>query len=598
MTLKSLQKGLPFIPGLSILLVLLLLPLGADLFTLVNSSYWLISGLLALSLTFIWGIGGIFSFGQTVFFGLGGYSYSIISLNHSGTVGTLAGLMGGIVLAAIFATLLGFFMFYGRVGNLSVAIITLATTLICYNLFVSTSGDRFKIGKAAIGGINGMQRVPTLLNLEIAPHYWSIVIVATLVLSGLLWLQQSHFGQVFNAVRLNEERTELLGYDVRQIKLWGFAIGGSIAGLAGVLHASWGNTISPSVFTIDSATLVIIWAIVGGRSKLWGAFLGAASIQCLSTYLGTTAQKSTPLILGAILIAIVLLLPEGIAPLLEKLWKKIARFSHLTHLPELKTGLERESVPRHLSSQQSATENYRLLETQNLTCQFGKVYAVDDITLEFEAGQGYCIIGPNGAGKSTFFNLLTGRLKPNAGQIRYNGRNIVSLMPHQRVQIGISIKLQVANIYHELSVYDNLRLAIAVKSLPPSECQTAILQMAQEIGLGQRLTDRAGQLSHGEKQWLEIGMAAIAKPRLLLLDEPTGGMSRGETMRTVELLKRLQSYSTPIVIEHNMEFVRQFRAQAIVLAQGKVFKTGQIEEIQKDEQVRAIYLGRNHAEAN
>lgn len=578
---------LQFAPGLILVAILLLLPIVAEPFTLVNSTYWLIGGLLALSLTFVWGIGGILSFGQTIFFGLAGYTYGVVSLNIQGIFGTILGCVLGVLIAVLTATCLGYFMFYGRVASLYVAIITLATTLIFYNLFVSTSGDQYKIGEAALGGFNGMQRVPTLLDLDITFSYLLVVIISTLTLALLLWLGCSRFGRVFNAVRVNEERTELLGYDVRGVKLTGFVIGGAIAGLAGVLHTSWGNTINPTVFNLDRATLVAIWVMVGGRTKLWGAFLGAALIQSFSSFLGTTAQQATPLILGATLIAIVLFLPEGIAPAIEKLWHKVFPINYQVDLP-LSTPICLVDTPLEIN------KSYEILIAKNLKHKFGNFCAVDGVDLEFKTGQPYCIIGPNGAGKSTFFNLLTGRLRASGGQVIYDGEDITALMPFERARRGISIKLQVPNIYHELSVYENLWLAAAIRYPSLVEKHAKMSQIVDEIGLRDRLNTRAGELSHGEKQWLEIGMAAVTAPKLILLDEPTGGMSRGETLKTVELVKKLTNNSTLIVVEHDMEFVRQLGAFTTVFAQGKVLATGTIENIQQDERVLEVYLGKVH----
>jgi branched-chain amino acid transport system permease protein len=574
------------LPGLLLLGLLLLLPLGVDLFTLVNSTYWFISGLLALSLTFVWGIGGIFSFGQTVFFGLGGYTYGVMSQNLESTFGTVAGLLLGVAIATLAAAVLGYFMFYGRVSSLSVAIITLATTLICYNLFLTTSGEQYKIGQAALGGFNGMQRVPTLLNLDVAGFYWLVVIVSAGVLLGAQWLRIRQFGWVFNAIRVNEERTELLGYDVRAIKLMGFCVGGAIAGLAGVLHTCWGNTIGPTVFSINQATLIAIWVMVGGRSKLWGAFLGAALMQALSNYLGTVAQQATPLILGSILVAIVLGLPEGLAPALEGVWNRIVPISRRFSLP-LKS--RSPLIPAKFSP------DTPILELYELKRRFGNFWAVNGISLQFNSGYAYCIIGPNGAGKSTVFNLLTGRLTPTEGQIRYDGSNITTLMPHERARQGISIKLQVPNVYQELTVYENLWLAATVHTPNVNQRLIQMADIVDIIGLRDRLNDTAATLSHGEKQWLEIGMAAVTHPTLLLLDEPTGGMSRGETLRTVELVQQLSKRSTVIVVEHDMEFVRQLGANVTVLVQGQVFTKGSMDTIQQDERVRSVYLGNAHA---
>lgn len=586
MTFRSnLPKIIQFLPGL-VLLLLLLVPFGTDLFTLVNSTYWFISGLLALSLNFVWGVGGIFSFGQTVFFGLGGYAYGIVSQNLDGTFGTFLGLVVGVALAGAIAALQGYFMFYGRVSSLSVAIITLATTLIFYNLFLTTSGEQYKIGQAALGGFNGMQRVPTLFNLDIAAHYWLTLVLSVVVLLGLFWLRRRRFGWVFNALRINEERTELLGYDVRAIKMVGFGIGGAIAGLAGVLHTSWGNTIGPNVFSINQATLVAIWVMVGGRSKLWGAFLGAALMQALSNYLGTTAQLATPLILGSILVIIVLLLPEGLAPALEKLWRRLVPARQQFILPKV----EGQDA---LASANSY--DYTILEVKNLKRCFGNFWAVNGVDLSFQAGQAYCIIGPNGAGKSTVFNLLSGRLLPTTGHVLYDGEDITRLMPNERARRGVSVKLQVPNIFQELSVYENLWLAAAVRYEDAKERELKMAEIIDEIALRDRLNHPSGTLSHGEKQWLEIGMAAVTHPSLLLLDEPTGGMSRGETLRTVELVKRLAKRCTVIVVEHDMEFVRQLGATVTVLAQGKVFAAGSMETIQQNEDVRSIYLGKTYA---
>lgn len=589
------QKLLPFAPGLLVLAFLLLLPLFADLFTLVNSTYWLISGILALSLTFLWGIGGILSLGQTIFFGLAGYSYGVVVLNFSGVGGTVFGLFVGVIVAAIASTLLGYFMFYGRVASLYIAIVTLATSLIFYNLFISTSGNQYAIGQAALGGFNGMQQIPTLLNLDITFNYLLVVVISAIILASCMWLRRSFFGRVFNAVRVNEERTELLGYDVRSLKLIGFVIAGAIAGLAGVLHASWGNTINPTVFNLERVTLVAIWVMVGGRSKLWGAFLGASLIQYLSNFLGTTAQQATPLILGSILILIVLLLPEGIAPALENLWYRFVPGNSQFNLPNI-TNFNPQSQE---SFSVNANENYikesDILKVKNLKCRFGKFWAIDGVDLEFQAGKAYSIIGPNGAGKSTFFNLLTGRLTPTEGQIIYDGEDITKLMPHDRAQRGISIKLQTPNIYQELSVYENLWLAVSATQRITKK-HSKIVEIAEKINLPERLNSLAGELSHGEKQWLEIGMASVSNPRLILLDEPTAGMSRGETRRTVELVKELAKISTVIVVEHDMEFVRQLGAIVTVLATGKVFASGAIESIQQDDRVLEIYLGKFNAD--
>ncbi|MGC1308392.1 MAG: ATP-binding cassette domain-containing protein [Phormidesmis sp.] len=501
-------------------------------------------------------------------------------------------------MAAIAAAVVGGFVFYGRVGSLYISIITLALTLVFFNLLLSTSGEQYAIGSAPLGGFNGMQNIPTLFDLGIVGNYLLTLALAVISLGSLLWLRHRWFGRVFNAVRVNVERTELLGYDVRLVQLVGFAWGGAIAGLAGVLHASWGNAISPAVFEVSQAILVITWVIVGGRDRLWGAFLGAGLLHFLSSYLSTFAQRTTPLILGAVLIAMVLLLPAGLAPAIEAAWQSVVSRNRLSATSVSQpTPAAAARLPEPPSSITLASPlplvNPIRLETQQLSRRFGSFVALDEISLQFEAGKAYCIIGPNGAGKSTYFNLLTGRLQPTAGRVIYNGQAIHRWAPYRRVQAGISIKLQVPNVYAAFSVYENLWLSARPHYSASIAREEAIAAMLTTVNLADRPDALAGELSHGQKQWLEIGMAAIAKPQILLLDEPTGGLSRGETRRTVDLLNSLRGEITIVVIEHDMEFVRQFDAEVTVLAQGQVFRSGRVEAIQQDQAVRAIYLGQS-----
>jgi branched-chain amino acid transport system permease protein len=208
------------------------------------------------------------------------------------------------------------------------------------------------------------------------------------------------------------------------------------------------------------------------------------------------------------------------------------------------------------------------------------------------------VIGPNGAGKTTFFNLLIGRFRPSGGQIVLSGEEVTRYRPDRRARRGIGIKLQVGSLYDELSCHENVWLAsyAATKSSRrAAERATSILDW---LGLLARARDPAGILSHGEQQWLEIGMVLGAEPSVVLLDEPTAGMSREETARTAQLVADLGEHVTVIVVEHDMEFVRQLDVPVTVFHQGRVFAQGSLDELRRDEQLLDIYLGRSaHAEA-
>jgi branched-chain amino acid transport system ATP-binding protein len=233
-----------------------------------------------------------------------------------------------------------------------------------------------------------------------------------------------------------------------------------------------------------------------------------------------------------------------------------------------------------------------ILETSGLTKSFGGLTAVSGVDLSITAGDIHCLIGPNGAGKSTLFKLIVGRYAPSAGDIRFDGEDVTRAGPHARVQRGMSIKMQAPSVFKNLPTWQNLHIAlqyhVARRDIAAEE-----ERLLELLDLRADAAKPAGVLSHGQQQWLEIGMALALKPRLVLLDEPTAGMSPEETWRTGELVKRLnQEGMTIVAVEHDMAFVRQIARSVTVLHFGKVFARGGIDEIVVDPRVAEIYLGK------
>ncbi len=292
-TLNLFGLGLVGIVGLAFLV---LTPRFAELDTVLELTIYMIMAILALSLALIWGYGGILCFGQSAFFGLGAYSYAIAMFNIGEST---IPLLLAIVLPAAFAALLGYFMFYGRISDVYLGVITLTVTLILFNSVNSTAGPEF--------------------------HYLATAaLLATYF--GLRLLLASRFGRIIVGIRENERRAELLGYDPRAYKLATFTIGGALAGFAGCLFANWGNFVSPTIFGLAQSAQIIIWVIVGGRGTLIGPIVGCIGIQWLNTALGANQPSGSdflpkllanvPLILGIILVAFVLLVPKGLVPTL------------------------------------------------------------------------------------------------------------------------------------------------------------------------------------------------------------------------------------------------------------------------------------------
>ena len=234
-----------------------------------------------------------------------------------------------------------------------------------------------------------------------------------------------------------------------------------------------------------------------------------------------------------------------------------------------------------------SSDSKKTLSLRNLSCQFGNFKAVNDVSEDFTASQVNCIIGPNGAGKSTLLNMICGTLAPTAGEITFGDQAIHGLSERAIAQLGIARKFQVPTVFSSLSVKENLLLAAIVKTNIDRYEDVLI-----KTGLQNDENKPASDLAHGKKQWLEIGMALMMNPAVLLLDEPTAGLSVSETQATAELLNSLREKMIVLVIEHDMAFVRELNARTVVLNHGELIASGSFAEIENNTLVRDVYLGR------
>jgi len=231
-----------------------------------------------------------------------------------------------------------------------------------------------------------------------------------------------------------------------------------------------------------------------------------------------------------------------------------------------------------------------VLEARGVVKEFGGLRAVAGVDLTLRRGELRCLIGPNGAGKSTFFKLLAGVLRPTAGTIRFKGLDLSRLEPHEVARAGIGIKFQVPRVYDRLSVAENLWLAANFRH-GRAAAGAAVERALAQVGFGERREATVAHLSHGDRQWVEIGMVLAAEPELILLDEPTAGMTRAEARRTAGLVREINRRATVVVVEHDMDFVRQLAATVTVLHRGAVLAEGSMDEIRDNATVRDIYLG-------
>lgn len=325
-----------------LLIIFALFPIFISTYYVNILSLFLIMGILALSLDLIWGYVGLLSFGQAAFFGLGGYAYAVTAMNllcdvkirylaHY-TVTNLGGttyipILAGMIVPALLALILGYFLFYGRVSGVYFAIITLCVALILQQIVMELVEQ--KMGNIPIGGYNGITYVPSISigipflwhhSLEKSTHFYYFVLFCSLIsyiICGAIC--RSPFGHVLTAIRDNELRTESFSYDTRKYKLLIFVISGALGGLSGVLYCSLGNYISPWGFDFVLSAEVIIWVLIGGKGTLIGAFLGAVVTQFLENILSDVLLYYWLLIMGVIFIVIVVFFPKGILGMIQKI---------------------------------------------------------------------------------------------------------------------------------------------------------------------------------------------------------------------------------------------------------------------------------------
>jgi urea transport system ATP-binding protein len=245
-----------------------------------------------------------------------------------------------------------------------------------------------------------------------------------------------------------------------------------------------------------------------------------------------------------------------------------------------------------------------LLDVRDVRVSFDGIRVLDDLSLCLQPGELRFLIGPNGAGKTTLMDVVTGKTRPHSGRVQFDGHDALRLQPHQLARLGMGRKFQTPSIFNSLTVRENLEIAggfahAGWRLLRPlaAGTQRQIEEMLEVTQLQAQAGTRAGVLSHGQQQWLEIGMLLMQSPKLMLLDEPVAGLTRAERDRTSALLRRVQERCAILIVEHDMAFVRQFEATVTVLHQGRVLVEGPLRSVQKDERVVEVYLGKMPDEA-
>ena len=577
---------------LLVVLVLATAPLYADYtpFYLGLLTEVLVFGLFALAFDVMLGHAGVMSLGHSAVLGVAAYTTGLLlaRLRAPVEVSLLAGAAAGLVTALLVGGLVL------RKRGVYLAMLTLAMSQVFYYAALMWT--------PVTGGTDGLGNLPVLYLSE--PLGWRLskrpmtryYVIAGIIVGSMLVIRHilaSPLGRVMRAVKANETRAAACGYDTRRVRLAAFAISGLFSGLAGALLTLVLEFVPIENIHWPMSGTVLIMALFGGTGTLLGPFVGAGVFIWMRDFLSKHLEYWEVFVGGAFVL-IVLFLPDGIVGSLNRL---VAR-----RRPAPAVAADDQiPVPERLgrSWPRAGEGGGPLLESRGLAKTFGGLTAVNGVDFQVRRGELRSVIGPNGAGKTTFFNLLTGVLPPSRGRILFKGRDITNLPAHAVSRLGIARSYQVTNIFGDLSVFENVRIAAQsrvthYRCWGNAERLREVNQRAGEIlrllGLAAKRHVRGAELSHGEQRYLEIGIALATEPDFLLLDEPTAGMSPEETQRTAAFVRKLAGHVTIVLVEHDMEVVMGISDRITVLNYGEVLAEGTPAEIRDNADVRRVYL--------
>jgi branched-chain amino acid transport system permease protein len=592
-----------WLPELAVIIGLILFPF---VFPLVGGTFdmmdrILIWGLFGLGFDILFGFTGLLSFGQSAFYGVGGFTAAYL-LTNGYLHNALLALIAGALLASILGGIIGALSL--RRSGIYFAMLTLAFGEMFYFLDISPLSQ-------LTGGENGLSGVPAA-NLGFGVEmrtpeemYWLIAILFFFGFFLARRIVRSSFGAVLVAIRENSVRAGVLGHDVQKYKLAAFVIAAAYGGLAGGLLGLFQGYMPPDAFYLETSGQLVVQTIMGGAGTLIGPTVGAG----VWIYLRSALQQFDvigslwKMLLGIVFVLIVTLFRKGICGGIGVLWERVTERGvsrQVAVVAEPKAPLT-PAVP--MMRVRSALNGPVILEASNVVKRYGGLTAVDDVSFAVNEGEIRALIGPNGAGKTTFFNILAGTLPVTAGEVHFAGEPITHLDSTLVCQRGLAKSFQINQLFPSLSVRENIRIPALARRY--GRFHPSMLRDVRDDGENNadveaaiasvQLTDRAdalaSDLAYGEKRRLEIGLALATKPRVLLLDEPTAGMSPSERSETVQLLMRIAAGITIVIVEHDMDVVFGLADRVTVFFNGRKIAEGSPEAIQANADVRNAYLG-------
>jgi branched-chain amino acid transport system permease protein len=544
----------------------------------------------ALTVDVLWGYTGILTFGQSAFFGIGAYA-AALTFTHFGfsTEMALLALVAGVAVSAAVAAIVGWISFWHGASSLYVAIVTLALPIIVVQLLYT--GGTFTGSSSGLVGFEAF-------DLSVEAWFWITGSALVVLTVGGWFLVNSDFGRVLVALRENESRCTYLGINAPRLKILLMVVAAVIAALAGYGYASYTVVVAPEIASFVFGTELVIWVALGGRGTLIGPVLGTIAIDFISAYLSGNLPYVWKLIVGIIFVVVIVALPEGFLPVITRAGRWLS--GCFRHAPKI---AQSGSVALSLAEPPSTVgegAGQPAVSVKSLDKRYGSSTILDGVHFTASGSEILSIVGPNGAGKTTLMRCLSSGTERSAGTVFFYGADIGRLPPYSVTALGVGRSFQTTSLFDTLTVAECLRLARfrlqrpafwrrdQRLALPP-----AAMRVVVATALDTQLTTEARHLSHGKKRALELAMVLALEPQILFLDEPTAGLTKQERTLIGSILVDLTRREAlcVLLIEHDLEFVREISTRILVLHQGKVLLDGSVQEVVESEIVRSIYAG-------